>query len=159
MIQSARFSTTRGCWRGWGVIATRMSRRSGSGTICRPRATGRGITDAFHDAELVADAIVSGLDGGPPLAQTLAEYQARRDTATLPMYEMTLELASFVPPRPEQRMLMSALAGNHAETDRFLGVLGGMIPPGEYLTPRNMLRLIGVRGVLQAIRSRRRMQP
>jgi flavin-dependent dehydrogenase len=136
---------------GWALVGD-------AGLVMDP-VTGRGITDAFHDAELIADAIISGLDGGPPLAQTLAEYQARRDAATLPMYEMTLELASFVPPRPEQRMLVSALAGNQAETDRFLGVLGGIIPPNQYFTPRNMLRLIGLRGLLQAIRSRRRMQP
>jgi hypothetical protein len=76
----------------------------------------------------------------------------------LPMYEMTLDVASLAPPRPEQRMLLSALEGDQAQIDRFLGVLGGVISPAEYFTPRNMLRLIGVRGLLQAIRSRRRMR-
>jgi flavin-dependent dehydrogenase len=135
---------------GWALVGD-------AGLVMDP-ITGRGITDAFADAELLADAVLSGLDGGPPIEQTLAEYQSRRDAAVLPMYEMTLDVASLAPPRPEQRMLLSALEGDQAQIDRFLGVLGGVISPAEYFTPRNMLRLIGVRGLLQAIRSRRRMR-
>ncbi len=43
-------------------------------------------------------------------------------------------------------------------TSQFLGVLGGIISPADYFTPRNLLRLIGARGLLQAMRSRRRMR-
>ena len=52
--------------------------------------TGQGIADAFRDAELLADAVVAG-------ERRSAGYQARRDAAALPMYEMTLDLASFAP--------------------------------------------------------------
>lgn len=69
---------------GWALV--------GDARLMMDPVTGRGITDAFHDAERLTNAIVSGFDGGPPLKQTLAEYQSRRDAATLPMYEMTLEL-------------------------------------------------------------------
>ena len=45
------------------------------------------------------------------------------------MYEMTVDLASFAPPRPEQEMLLRALEGNQAEIDRFL-VGAHRQPPG-----------------------------
>ena len=120
--------------------------------------TGAGIADALRDAELLSDAVAAGLDGGPPLDEALAGYQAARDAAALPMYEMTTDLASFAPPRPEQEMLVRALEGNQPEIDRFLSVLTGSLPAPEYFTPRRMLRLIGVRGLWQAMRSQRKMR-
>ena len=135
---------------GWALVGD-------AGLVMDP-VTGAGIADAFRDAELLADAVAAGLDGGPPLHEALAGYQAARDAAALPMYEMTTDLASFAPPRPEQEMLVRALEGNQPEIDRFLSVLTGSLPAPEYFTPRRMLRLIGVRGVWQAMRSQRKMR-
>jgi 2-polyprenyl-6-methoxyphenol hydroxylase-like FAD-dependent oxidoreductase len=143
-----RFHQPHGC--GWALVGD-------AGLVMDP-VTGAGIADALRDAELLADAVAAGLDGGPPLGEALAGYQAARDAAALPMYEMTIDLASFAPPRPEQEMLMRALEGNQAEIDRFLSVLTGSLPAPEYFTPRNMLRLIGVRGLWQAMRSQRKMR-
>ena len=44
-----------------------------------------------------------------------------------------------------------------AEVDRFLGVLGGIVPSPEYFAPRNLLRLLGPRGMVKAALARRRM--
>jgi flavin-dependent dehydrogenase len=63
--------------------------------------TGWGITDAFRDAELLAEAIDAGFSGRAPLAQALAGYQRRRDEASRSTYELTCELAMFGPPTPE----------------------------------------------------------
>jgi 2-polyprenyl-6-methoxyphenol hydroxylase-like FAD-dependent oxidoreductase len=127
---------------GWALVGD-------AGLVMDP-VTGAGIADALRDAELLADAVVAG--------ETLDSYQAARDAAALPMYEMTTDLASFAPPRPEQEMLMRALEGNQPEIDRFLSVLTGSLPIPDYFSPRNMLRLIGVRGVWQAMRSQRKMR-
>jgi 2-polyprenyl-6-methoxyphenol hydroxylase-like FAD-dependent oxidoreductase len=135
---------------GWALVGD-------AGLVMDP-VTGAGIADALRDAELLADAVAAGLDGGPPLDDALAGYHAARDAAALPMYEMTTDLASFAPPRPEQEMLLRALEGNRPEIDRFLSVLTGSTPAPEYFTARNMLRLIGVRGLWQAARSRRKMR-
>jgi 2-polyprenyl-6-methoxyphenol hydroxylase-like FAD-dependent oxidoreductase len=135
---------------GWALVGD-------AGLVMDP-VTGAGIADALRDAELLSDAVAAGLDGGPPLDEALAGYQAARDAAALPMYEMTTDLASFAPPRPEQEMLVRALEGNQPEIDRFLSVLTGSLPAPEYFTPRRMLRLIGVRGVWQAMRSQRKMR-
>jgi 2-polyprenyl-6-methoxyphenol hydroxylase-like FAD-dependent oxidoreductase len=142
-----RFHTAHGP--GWALVGD-------AGLVMDP-VTGQGIADAFRDAELLADAVVAGLDSGPPLERTLADYGRRRDAAGLPMYEMTMDLASFAPPRVEQQLLLQALEGRPAEVSRFLGVLAGAVPIPGYFSPRNMLRLLGVRGMLTAARSRRRL--
>jgi flavin-dependent dehydrogenase len=112
-------------------------------------ATGRGITDAFRDAELLAAAVAGEIP--------FEAYRARRDAAALPMYEMTLDLVSFAPPRTEQLLLYRALEGRPEEIRRFLGVLGGAEPIPEYFSPRNLLRLLGPFGMLKAGRARRKM--
>jgi flavin-dependent dehydrogenase len=111
--------------------------------------TGQGIADAFRDAELLADAVAGEISYG--------DYRARRDAAALPMYEQTLELAAFAPPRVEHLLLYDALEGRPADISRFLGVLCGAVPPAEFFGPLNLLRLLGPRGLLKAGRARRKM--
>jgi flavin-dependent dehydrogenase len=111
--------------------------------------TGQGISDAFRDAELLAGGVVDGRD--------LAGYQAARDAAALPMYEMTLDVASLQPPRPHQRLLLERLAGRPEDTSRFLGAIAGAVPLGEFFGPRNLLRLLGPRGMVKAALAERKM--
>jgi 2-polyprenyl-6-methoxyphenol hydroxylase-like FAD-dependent oxidoreductase len=104
--------------------------------------TGQGIGDALRDAEL--------------LAAALAGYERARGREALPMYELTGELASFAPPRSEQQALFAALARRQADVDRFLGVMTGAVPLAEFFSARNMLRLLGIRGLAaMALRGRR----
>ena len=111
--------------------------------------TGQGIADAFRDAELLAAAVAGEI--------SFADFHARRDTAALPMYEMTLDLAALAPPRPEHLLVYEALARRPDDVRRFLGVISGAVPPGEFFTPRNLLRLLGPRGMMKAGRARRKM--
>ena len=55
--------------------------------------TGHGITDAFRDAELLADAVVAGRDGDPE--EALAGYQRRRDEMSHDTYHATQDIAAF----------------------------------------------------------------
>jgi 2-polyprenyl-6-methoxyphenol hydroxylase-like FAD-dependent oxidoreductase len=134
---------------GWALVGD-------AGLIMDP-VTGAGISDALRDAELLAEAIVAGLGGRTPLDAALAGYRERRDAAALPMYEMTIDLASFGPPRPEHPLLYEALAQRPGEVDRFIAVLAGAVSPNEFFAPRNLVRILGVRGMLKAGRARRRM--
>lgn len=56
--------------------------------------TGLGIADAFRDASLLARALDETFSGRLTPEEALAGYQARRDAAALPMYEVTLQMAS-----------------------------------------------------------------
>ena len=133
---------------GWALVGD-------AGLVMDP-ITGQGIGDALRDAELLAGAIGAGFGGRQPLTEALAGYERDRDRAALPMYRFTAELAALGPAGPEQRALFTALAGRPAEVDRFLGVLTGVVPLDGYFAPRNLLRLLGVRGMATAMLGRLR---
>jgi 2-polyprenyl-6-methoxyphenol hydroxylase-like FAD-dependent oxidoreductase len=133
---------------GWALVGN-------AGLVMDP-ITGQGIGDAMRDAELLAGAVAASLGGRRPLAEALAGYERARDRAALPMYEFTSELASFAPPRPEQQALFAALARRQDETDQFLGVLTGVVPLADYLAPRNLLRVLGIRAMATTMLARLR---
>jgi flavin-dependent dehydrogenase len=56
--------------------------------------TSHGMTDALRDAELLADAVLDGLDGTPE-AVALAGYQVRRDDLSRDLFEVTEEVAAY----------------------------------------------------------------
>jgi 2-polyprenyl-6-methoxyphenol hydroxylase-like FAD-dependent oxidoreductase len=134
------------CGPGWALVGD-------AGLVMDP-ITGQGISDAFRDAELLAEAIDAGFGGRQPLEAALAGYQRTRDREALPMYEFTTDLASFRPPRVEDHVLFASLAGKPAEIDRFLGVLTGAVPLREYLAPGNLLKVIGARGMAKVMLSK-----
>jgi flavin-dependent dehydrogenase len=106
--------------------------------------TAEGITDAFRDAELLADAIDEGLQGRRPLELALAKYERRRNEQALPIYEFTHQLAALEPPPPEMQELFSALRGDEEQTNRFFGTIAGTVPVPEFFSPENLGRIIGL---------------
>jgi flavin-dependent dehydrogenase len=109
--------------------------------------TGLGISDAFRDAELLADAIDAGFSGGQPMDTALASYEKRRNAASEPLYEFTTLLATFAPPMPEQHVLFEALQRNQQATNQFFGVLTGAVPYQEFFAPANLFRIMGAGGM------------
>jgi flavin-dependent dehydrogenase len=105
--------------------------------------TAQGITDAFRDAELVAEAVDAGLSGRRPMEEAMAEYEQRRNDAAMPVYEFTCQLAMLEPPPPAMQQLYAALRGNQADTDRFMGVMTGTTSIPEFFAPANIGRIMG----------------
>lgn len=99
---------------------------------------GHGITDAFLDAERLAEAIDAGFSGRQPLEQALAGYEQARNQQQMPLYELQCQLASLQAPPPELQQLLGALYGNQEATNRFFGVLDGSIPFPEFFAPENI---------------------
>jgi len=97
----------------------------------------QGITDAFRDAELLADAAASGLSTGL-LADALAGYHAARDAVEVPRYRFALQLASMEPPDAEFAQLLAALRAKPHKTSQFLGVLAGTTRFDEFFSPENV---------------------
>jgi flavin-dependent dehydrogenase len=60
-----------------------------------------GVCDALRDAELLAEALAQPLAGVRSEADALADYERRRNEATLPDYEANIRSAKFTPPPPE----------------------------------------------------------
>ncbi|HEX2125918.1 MAG TPA: hypothetical protein VHF45_05085, partial [Thermoleophilaceae bacterium] len=107
--------------------------------------TALGMTDAFRDAELLADAVDTGLSGSSPLPRALAEYERRRNEATAETYETTVQFAHLAPPPPEVEPLFAALRDNEEETGRFFGTVTGTVSAAEFFAPENTTRIVGQR--------------
>jgi len=75
---------------GWSLV--------GDAGYHRDPITGHGITDAFRDAELLAEALTAALRGGVPQAQALRDYQEQRDHSLADTFAITEALCRFPAP-------------------------------------------------------------
>jgi flavin-dependent dehydrogenase len=110
---------------GWALVGD-------AGVVLDP-VSAQGISNAFHDAELLADAIVAG-------RRAHSSYGRRRDRAVRPVYELTLRLAELAPSERDRR-LARALDGRPAEISKLFGVFAGVVPAWRLLTPGTLARL------------------
>lgn len=119
---------------GWALV--------GDAGYIKDPVTGHGISDAFRDAELLADALDRAWSVGSPVDHALADYERLRNEAAEPLFGFTCHLASFEPPAPILARLIDALSGNQPDTDRFLGIVPGTTPLGEFFSPPNLRRML-----------------
>jgi 2-polyprenyl-6-methoxyphenol hydroxylase-like FAD-dependent oxidoreductase len=112
---------------GWALV--------GDAGYLKDPCTAQGMTDAFHHAELLADALDAGLRGECALDDPLADYQRRRDAAVLPMYEFTCARAGLEPAPLPMQALLGALRDDPTATERFFGVFAGTVPVQEFFGP------------------------
>ncbi len=105
--------------------------------------TGLGISNAFRDADFLAEAIDAGFSGRTTIDDALAGYEERRNVAAMPLYDFTMQLASLEPPPPEMQQLFGALRGNQPDTNRFFGLIAGTTSIADYFAPENMQQIIG----------------
>jgi flavin-dependent dehydrogenase len=125
---------------GWALVGD-------AGLVMDP-ITAQGIGNAFQQADLLADAVCAGFDGGR-LAARLAGYRRARDAALGPMYDFTLDLAALRPPRPVVERVLAALRDRPAEIERFFGVFAGITPVKRFLSIGNLLRVLGPRELVK----------
>jgi flavin-dependent dehydrogenase len=102
----------------------------------------QGISDAFRDAEALANAIDSGFSGRQPLEDALAEYERQRNESAMPAFELNFQFATLQPPPPEMQALFGALRNNQTETNRFIGAFIGTVPIPEFFAPANIQRIL-----------------
>lgn len=119
---------------GWALI--------GDAGYCRDAITSQGITDAFRDADMIANAVDRGLSGKQPIQDALADFHRVRDAAVTPLYRFTCELARLTPPTPERMALFRALRANQSDTDQLLGTFAGTVPISEFYAPDNVRRIL-----------------
>ena len=61
----------------------------------------------------------------------------------MPVYQMTLGIASLQPPDEQMIGLVSAIAGNQPAMDAFARLNSGVTSPAEFFAPENVARLAG----------------
>ena len=128
---------------------------AGDAGLVMDSITGQGMGHALRDADLLSDAIVTGLGSGR-LDRTLARYAKQRDAETTAMFDFTVRLASFPPPTPAERTMFAAIAERPEETSQLLGALAGSVPMTSLFSPRRLMSLTGVRGFAALARSQLR---
>jgi 2-polyprenyl-6-methoxyphenol hydroxylase-like FAD-dependent oxidoreductase len=120
--------------RGWAL--------AGDAGYNRDPITAQGISDAFVDAEPLAEAVTATLSGESPFEEVWSAYEASRNERVRPMYEFTTHLAALEPPPPEMQALFRALRGNQDATNAFLSAITGAIPLQDFMSPENIDRIV-----------------
>jgi flavin-dependent dehydrogenase len=120
--QTARFrgfTGVRGYYRqaygeGWALL--------GDAGYFRDPITTHGLTDAFRDAEVLARAIVVGLNEPGRMPEALAGYQSLRDSVTADLFEVTDRIAGYDWTLDElKRHLLAVSRAMKPEVDVILG--------------------------------------
>ncbi len=104
--------------------------------------TAQGMSDAFIDAEMLAEALGAALAGDGPFEELLAAHEVARNERVRPMYEFTTQLATLEPPSPEMQALFHALRGNQNATNAFLSAISGAIPLADFMSNDNIGRIM-----------------
>jgi len=120
--------------KGWALV--------GDAGYNRDPITAQGMSDAFIEAEQLADAIDAGLSGREDPDRALGGLEAARNDRVRAMYEFTCELAQLEPPPPPMQELFAALRGNQEATNDFLSAITGAKPLGSVMSPENLSRVI-----------------
>jgi flavin-dependent dehydrogenase len=100
--------------------------------------TAQGISDAFRDAQLCANAIEAAFSGTRSFEDAMESYRTTRDQKVLPTYEFTYQLAKLEPPPPETQQLFGAIHGNREAMDGFARVVAGATSPAEFFSEENV---------------------
>jgi flavin-dependent dehydrogenase len=86
---------------GWALV--------GDAGLLKDPVLGSGIEDAFRDAELLAEAIDTGLSGRQDPSQAMAFYEKTRNEASKPIYDLCAEFAQMNGVTEDMFMRLAAL--------------------------------------------------
>lgn len=106
------------------------------------QCTAIGISHAFRDAQLAADAIHGALGGVEPMDGALAGFERRRLAELRPSFDYVATVAHCAVPRVEQLRLHAALRSKPADAGRFLGFGAMIVPPADYFSPGEREQLV-----------------
>jgi flavin-dependent dehydrogenase len=101
-----------------------------------------GISDAFRDAELLAEAIHAGFSGRTPLDRALSAYEERRNELSAHGFRSTLDFARLQPPPAAMQELFAALRHRPEDRDRLFGTFAGTVDPAQFFAPENVARML-----------------
>jgi 2-polyprenyl-6-methoxyphenol hydroxylase-like FAD-dependent oxidoreductase len=121
---------------GWALV--------GDAAYHRDPLTGMGIGDAFLGAELLAEALHTGLEGNSDdvLDAALAGYEKAFRERTGPVFDYTLQSAALKNPAALVPFY-EAIARNSGLTQSLMDVLGGTLPARALFNASTITRYIG----------------
>jgi hypothetical protein len=87
-------------------------------------------------------------------ANALSDYEQKRNAAAKPYYTLNIDAARMKPYPAQQIALLKALASDPASTEKFFGILTGVVNPNELFNPHNLFQILGVTGLTKLLLSR-----
>lgn len=112
--------------RGWAL--------AGDAAFCKDPIRAQGMTDAFLDAEGLAEAIASGLSGRRDLTEALRDHHDKRRVRTTYPYTLCLRAARFeVPPIEQDQALVERLADDPEAIAATRGLICGSMDIQSFL--------------------------
>lgn len=120
--------------RGWALV--------GDAGCQKDQSTGSAMTHAFRDAEYLAEALVSGLDGDSSLEAALRGYAKKRDDDSRGYYEHVCAIAECREPTAESLQLLSAISRQQSDMDAYFGMQSDALPVREFYAPENIGRIL-----------------
>ncbi len=102
-----------------------------------------GVSDAFRDAELLAEALSDGFSGKTPLHASLERYEEQRNRASRDEYQFNLLLAGNKPLPEEFVRLRAAIKDDPQTTRQYFMANQGMIPRESFFNEKNLQALLG----------------
>ena len=87
-----------------------------------------GICDSLRDADLLADTVREGLGGNRSLADALADFERRRNDASVKDYQDNIISARFTPLPPEALAARAAARHDPEAVTMLVKRRMGMIP-------------------------------
>lgn len=110
---------------GWALV--------GDSGLCMDPLKGHGISDAFCDAERLADAIDAGFSDRQPLEDALAEYERDRNARKAGYFDRNWQASHMEGwDDPAVLRLRAALRGDPAEADRWAGTIAFSVDYDEF---------------------------
>ena len=119
---------------GWALV--------GDAGLTMDPITAAGMTNAFRDAELLSDLIHEGLTGSDPFDDVVAQFEERRNAASLQLYGFAHDMGKLEPPPQLMIDLFSSLPGNQEDIDAYFGVFAQTVPVTQFFAPDNVERII-----------------
>lgn len=124
---------------------------AGDSACFKDQCTASGMTHAFRDADLLADALDAGLSGRKPLDESLLDYRQRRYEDTYRYYDFVCSQAEMNPLRVDELHLFDALSRDQEQTERFLAAFGDSLPINTFFSQRSIDH--AMRSALHSIRA------
>ncbi len=110
----------------------------GDAASFKDQCTASGMTHAFRDAELIADAIAEGISSNGNLDASLKKYARRRHLDTWRYQEFVSKTAEMNPASAYELQIFEALSKNSEQADRFIAMYGDTLPVRDFYTEKNI---------------------
>lgn len=106
--------------------------------------TAQGITDAFRDAELLAQAIDSIFAKRVPMQEALDGYELHRNMALKPLYDFIVDHAAMEPFDDVFQDVLAAMRSNPAALSHFFGVIQNTVAWEDFFSPAYLSAVLGL---------------